>query len=499
MDSEIEKIIDEKYENVVQFNVVNTTNQNLYLNLFNTANLSPVTTNPTISNPANTSLGTFSTPFGAYKTAFNTSNGDIFVGQSASNLLYVYDSNYNYITTITLGFPFINTSRDLFYNSINNTLYVIPLTSTTIKIIDCSNYTIIASVVSPISNWVSGVFCSAENSLYISTNIGFVVCLDSSLNFTTIPTSPQPYFIVYDNLQNRVYFGDNVTNTMEYIDCATNTFVNIAVPFPSFAPMPSFGASYCPLNGEIFSPQAGTNSIDIFDTNTNTFLLSTSFSEVSNTSTLAFDSNQNLMYLSYVNTSVIYFNPLNNLELGLITTISTFIVLEFNPYNNQLLVGDFSGSTNLQLYTTANVYSSNYYITGASNYNSFVNNLNNEPISIQLIRLLVQNQNQLNNEVQLTKIDSNGNQVFMPNFPINQVSAYQQQGNIGEINVDNIIFDGRTYINQYQLNPYETISFEIYYKQLDLTSTNMSYPIMFKNKVSLKEYIDDNYDDFIEF
>jgi len=112
---------------------------------------------------------------------------------------------------------------------------------------------------------------------------------------------------------------------------------------------------------------------------------------------------------------------------------------------------------------------------------------------------LVQNQNQLNNEVQLTKIDSNGNQVFMPNFPINQVSAYQQQGNIGEINVDNIIFDGRTYINQYQLNPYETISFEIYYKQLDLTSTNMSYPIMFKNKVSLKEYIDDNYDDFIEF
>ena len=139
--------------------------------------------------------------------------------------------------------------------------------------------------------------------------------------------------------------------------------------------------------------------------------------------------------------------------------------------------------------TTIGVTTTPYYISGSANYNAFVNNLNNEPIEIQMIRLLVLNQDQLYNQLQLTTIDSNGNQIFLPDFPINKIDINQEQGNISEIELKDVVFDGRTYINQYQLNPYESLSFEIYYIQLDLTTATPTYPIFFKPKIQLKEYI----------
>ena len=139
--------------------------------------------------------------------------------------------------------------------------------------------------------------------------------------------------------------------------------------------------------------------------------------------------------------------------------------------------------------TTVGITLTPYYVSGSANYNAFVNNLNSEPVAIQMIRLFVQNQEQLYNQFQLTKIDSDGNQIFLPDFPINKIDTNQEQGNISEIELKDVVFDGRTYINQYQLNAYESISFEIYYKQLDLTSATPTFPIFFKPKVQLKEYI----------
>ena len=489
MEENIQKILNEKDENVVQFNLVNTTSQNQFVDLFNTDTLTGISFNSLPTNLANTSLGSFTYPFSGGNFAFNTSNGDIFIGNPFSNIVYVYDSNLNPITSIILGFPFINTTRELVYNPSNNTMYVIPLSINQVKIIDCSNYTIINTLITPISNYVDGAFCTFNNSLYITTNIGFVIIIDSTLTISTLSVSPQPYFIVYDTIQNRMYFGDNVTNVMDYIDCSTNTYVPISIPFPPIGFMPLSGVSFCPLNNKIYIPDFFTiGQIIIFETNSNSFQPSISFSVLSQCGTIVFDSNQQLMYVSYASNDVVYFNPLTNLELGVFNTLSPNIFLLFNPYNNQL--GLISNATSIfEVFTTANLYSVPYFITGSSNYNAFVNNLNNEPIFIQMIRLFTQNQNQLTNELQLTTIDSNGNQIFMPNFPINEVSAYQQQGNIGEITLKDIVFDGRTYINQYQLNPYESLSFEIYYKQLDLTTASVTLPMFFKNKIPLKEYI----------
>jgi hypothetical protein len=137
-----------------------------------------------------------------------------------------------------------------------------------------------------------------------------------------------------------------------------------------------------------------------------------------------------------------------------------------------------------------------FFIGGSTNYNTFVNNLNFEPIFVDEIRILTQNQTQLYNQVQFTKIDSNGNQIFFPEFPITKVDSYQQQGNIAGLQLNGLVFDGRTYINQYVINANQIVSFEIYYKQLDRFSATPTYPIFFKDKIQLKEYIRKDYNNY---
>jgi DNA-binding beta-propeller fold protein YncE len=490
MEENIQKILDEKYENVVQFNLINTTNQNQFVDLFNSADLTGIPFNLSPIYTPNTLTGTFNYAFTGGYFSLNQSNGDIYVGNAFSNLLYVYNSNGALITSISIGFPFVNTTRNITYNPSNNYMYVSQLTSANVSIIDCSNYTLLTTI--PLPNPViQGAFCTNNNSMYFTSTAGFVYVLDSFFLITTIPVSPQPLAIVYDSTHNRMYFPDVINVDLNYVDCSTNTYVNIAVPLPLFSIVGQYGASFCNLNDIIYFPFGiSNNTLCLFDTNTNTFLPNLSFGGTGTANNVVFDSNQNLMYASFGFSTeyIIYFNPLTNTQIGSISSSFTSPVIGFNNFNNQLVSFDQS-SNFFETYTTANVYSSPYFVTGSANYNAFINNLNNEPVFIQMVRLLVQNQDQLNNQLQLTKIDSNGNQIFMPNFPINEVSAYQQQGNIGEVAFKDIVFDGRTYINQYQLNAYESMSFEIYYKQLDLTTATATYPIFFKPKVQLKEYI----------
>jgi hypothetical protein len=167
-------------------------------------------------------------------------------------------------------------------------------------------------------------------------------------------------------------------------------------------------------------------------------------------------------------------------------------VVQFNISNftpNRVFI-DLFNTSDSAIPTSGNLIpNSQVQIRGSSNYNSFVNNLNNEPIFIQIIRLRVQNQEQLINQLQFTKIDANGHQFFTPEFPIIKIDTHQKQGNIASIDMKNLVFDGRTYINQYQLNAFESVSFEFYYKQLNLSSATSNLPLLFKPKVQLKEYI----------
>jgi|694.fasta_scaffold08988_29 hypothetical protein len=479
MEENIQRILNEKDENVVQFNVVNTTPNPIFLDLFNTSEgLSTIPSSPTYIYPPNSYVGSFGSSASYKYAVLNTLNQILYAYDGLSSvILYDTANNNANVGTISVGVSNLTIGA---YNSINNTIYFTATTSNNIIVIDCNTNTISATI--PFTNPLDIGFNSVNNTMYVSGTSANQV-IDCNTN-TIIATIIAPTFVGYqfDSVNNIMYASDSASNIVYSIDGNTNiASVFLNVTSPTFLIFNS-------TDNTLYVTNNFGSLIDVYDC-TNANLITGIIPPVTFLGTPFYDSNQNYIYYGS-NSDVVVVNCNNN-------TILTTIAI---PSATQLYFGGINLAQNSVYYcvsninqiiqvTTLGITSTLYFITGSANYNAFVNNLNNEPVFIQMVRLLVQNQDQLNNELQLTKIDSNGNQIFIPNFPINQVSAYQQQGNIGEITLKDVVFDGRTYINQYQLNAYESLSFEIYYKQLDRLSATPTFPIFFKPKIQLKEYI----------
>ena len=232
-----------------------------------------------------------------------------------------------------------------------------------------------------------------------------------------------------------------------------------------------------------------SNSIDIVDsatdTNYGTIIIPAIYSFQPNYASVNTLTNQ--LFITDFNVAnpkqfaVIDFATNSLVSVNTIGGIGATYGVVYNSVTNSMYI---SGS----LFSVVTFTASPFFIGGSVNYNTFVNSLNIEPIFIEEIRILTQNLTQLNNQVQFTKIDSSGNQIFFPEFPINKIDI-EQDNNIANIKLYGLVFDGRTYINQYVINANQIVSFEIYYKQLDLTSATPTFPIFFKPKIQLKEYI----------
>ena len=477
MEENIQKILNEKDENVVQFNVTNTTSNSIFINLLNTFNLSPIPNAPTYLNPPNSVTGNTGI-LAPMDFIILANSGLIYASDGATNILIINPATNLVVGFIPLG---ADVSGWLTYNPTNNTLYNCSTTTNNIVCIDCNTNTILTSIL--VVGLIQSTFNSQQNTLNVTTGSSIVV-IDCNTNtiITTIPLACNT--IVYNSTDNLIYTTISASNDISIVDCTTNTFIGVLT---FILPTNMF---YFNGTNTLYFGNNGGAELGILDCSTNTLISSTPIPVIAGV--LAFASLDTNTSNVYFGTSVAYTIIVSTITNTIINSV--FVALSvtatsvFLSATNEIYFATPTLFT-LTILTTAGVTATPYYISGSANYNAFVNNLNNEPIFIQMIRLLVQNQEQLNNQLQLTKIDSNGNQIFIPNFPINEVSAYQQQGNIGEITLKDVVFDGGTYINNYELNAYETISFEIYYKQLDLTTATATYPIFFKPKVQLKEYI----------
>lgn len=487
MEEKIRKILSEKDENIVQFNLINNTNQNQFIDLFDTSNLTVVPTSSTTNPP--TSQTSVSTSLLSYRGfTINPLNGDMFLS-SQTGVVRVYDLNGVLITNIPLLFQAGNST----YCISNNTLYVTSQNSTDVAVIDCATYTVIQLISGFVSFLRGAEYSPIANQVYVLTQdvVNPVQVIDCNSNtIIATPVSPPfslPLGITYNSLQNQMYVALTNIPSIGIYDCNTNLLIS-TVPLL----LSPHSLTFCPTNNSVYIGYQGlgVNQIDVLNCNTNTIIASIPYVSVSS---VIFDgvfaSPLNLLYIINTTDNSIYeINPTNNTISNTIIPTNPFTtfnptVINYNNFTGNLYVGNAG-----KFYLFAGALTP-FYISGSSNYNSFVLNLNNEPIDIKMIRLLVQNQEQLYNEIQFTKIDSNGNQIFFPQFPITKIDTEQDQANISEIEFNGLVFDGRTYINQYQLNPNETVSVEIYYKQLDLTSASRTYPIFFKPKVQLKEYI----------
>jgi len=404
-----------------------------------------------------------------------------------NNSIVKLNSDGNSASTLNIN----GTFNDIIYNSNNNVFYGIE--SSFLYIISSNGQIIIGTFV---IGGTSITYNSNNNYLYISdgTNIQVFDCLTNTF-FTTISLGGSSATNLSEvTPANEIYYFDNTLSLLQKIDCLTNTLVPINLSLPNI--FTSNGLPY--YNGYLYVYSNSSNIIDIVDTNTDTY-----FNSI--TIPIFYQFYPNISAINPVTNQLFLTNflPFSNKSVAIIDLLTnTFVSVQSLDNNLGSTYGVIYNSLTDSMYISGSLFSvvtftaTPFFIGGSTNYNTFVNNLNFEPIFIEEIRILTQNQTQLYNQVQFTKIDSNGNQIFFPEFPITKVDSFQEQGNIAGLKLNGLVFDGRTYINQYVINPNQIVSFEIYYKQLDRFSATPTYPIFFKPKVQLKEYIRKDYNNY---
>jgi uncharacterized delta-60 repeat protein len=398
-------------------------------------------------------------------------------------------SNGNSASTLNIGGGGLldimyNSNNNIFYASTGGATYVISADGQTIQ------STIFPAPASSITYNVNNNYLYLLWSNYIS-----VVNCSTNLIVSTIPlTTISATGFSQVTPSNEIYFFDNVTGLLEKIDCSTNLEVLINLSLPNIT---SNVNSINYNNGYLYITSSTSNIIDIVDANTETYFTSITIPAIYNLlpNYVEINPTTNQLFITDSNATnqkqfaVIDFNSNSLVSVNSIGSIGATYGVIYNSITNSMYI---SGS----LFSVVTFTATPFFIGGSTNYNTFVNSLNFEPIFIEEIRILTQSQTQLYNQVQFTKIDSNGNQIFFPEFPITKVDSYQQQGNIAELKLNGLVFDGRTYINQYVINANQIVSFEIYYKQLDRFSATPTFPIFFKEKVQLKEYIRKDYNNY---
>ena len=159
---------------------------------------------------------------------------------------------------------------------------------------------------------------------------------------------------------------------------------------------------------------------------------------------------------------------------------------------SQILYISGQNSNTVYAYNSVNTPQNQYYVEGSVDYNFFIQNLYYEPIKVEYIRMStinssIEQQLPFYNSMQMVEISATGQSKSYSNLPISRIDAQESQ-NIVLLPFKNLIMDGRTYLSNYVLNPYSTVTLDIYFNQLNLGSVEF-YPHLYQPKRQLKDYI----------
>ncbi len=459
-----------KAEKVVQFDLVNTTSSPISIDLFNTNTITPLPVGETFSvNPFDLA-STLNIP-SIKDIAINTTNGDILYITSATSEFGVIRDNVIIFQSNFTGA--LNTPDRIIYCPVNNTAYILQNLLNNVRPVDLATNTI--GVLIPVLNPLFGVYNSTKNSIYTtsvaSTSVFEIDCNTNAVALvTTLPFNGGA--IEFISSLNELYIGDNAFGILMKVNCVTNANAgNVPISgIPTditFCPSTTGGDGIAYIINqavdEIQRVDCGSPFLIVIDT-TNTGAGS---SPVFGT----YDSSLDLFYLSFQNGAfgIEARNPVTNLVEQNFNTAPTDqnFVIEFNPVDNLVAVTKINVPQGLLQYAPQGVSSTTFFVGGAVDYNFFTQNLESDPIIIESLQVISSNQNQLNNNLSLKKKDADGHEKSNPNFPILDVSIWQQQGDRAEVPLGGVILDGRTFFSQYVLNPFQTVIFKIKYRQFN--------------------------------
>lgn len=457
-------------EKVVQFDFVNTTSNPISIDLFNTNTITPLPVGETFSVDPFDLASTLNIP-SIKDIAINTSNGDILYITSLTNEFGVIRDNVIIFQSVFAGA--LNTPDRIIYCPVNNNAYILQNALNNVRPVDLNTNTLGALI--PVINPLFGVYNSTKNSIYItcvaSTNLFEIDCNTNAIALANnLPFNGGA--LEFISSTNELYIGDNAFGILMKFDCAVNNNAgNIGtsgIPTDiTFCPSTTGGDGIAYVINqavdEIQRVDCGALFFSILDTTNTGAGSSPSFG--------AYDSSLDLFYLSFSNGAfgIEARNPVTNLVEQNFNTAPTDqnFVIEFNPVDNLVAVTKVNVPQGLLQYAPQGVSSTTFFVSGAVDYNFFTNNLESDPIIIETLQVISSNQNQLNNNLALKHKDADGHENSNPNFPILDVSIWQQQGNRAEVPLGGVILDGRTFFSQYILNPFQTVIFKIKYRQFN--------------------------------
>ena len=480
-----------KAEKVVQFDFVNTTSNPISIDLFNTNTITPLPVGETFSVDPFDLATTLNIP-SIKDIAINTTNGDILYITSATNEFGVIRDNVIIFQSSFTGA--LNTPDKIIYCPVNNNAYILQNALNNVRTVDLATNTIGALI--PLINPAFGVYNSTKNSIYVTTvasvNLFEIDCNTNAVALVTVLPF-QAGCLEFIPTKNALYISTIAPNQIcMRVDCVTNTNTsNIATS--------GLGTdiTFCPSttggDGIAFIMNQAQDTYDRIDCNELPF-----FSLLDTTNTGAgsspvfgtYDSSLDLFYLSFLNGAfgIQGINPVSNVVEQTFNTAPTDqnFVIEFNPVDNLVAVTKVNVPQGLLQYAPQGVSSTTFFVSGAVDYNFFTNNLESDPIIIESLQVISSNQNQLNNNLSLKKKDADGHEKSNPNFPILDVSIWQQQGDRAEVPLEGVILDGRTFFSQYVLNPFQTVIFKIKYRQFNRFCFT-TYPNLFAGNKKLAQ------------
>lgn len=452
----------------VQFNLVNTTATPVNVNVFDLT-LSDVDVSPTLGAP-NTLVENLSVPSARY-TEINPTTGYLYCTDNSSNV-YVYDTNTtNLITTIDVGAG--TNPTDIVYDPVNNRMYVVLSNTSNVAVINCTNNTVLTTINtgSP-TNLRHIAYNSVQQEVYITFSTGYtVVSTVTNLGLVTNLSGVDNRSITFDSTNNRMYMSLGLLNRVLAIDCVTAS--PIATIIVGTTPT---GICYLNDSAEIFVLNSTPSTISVISTATNS-VTNTFAVGIGRLVDCALDTDMNLLYVTDSAGTV-----------GVIDVATQTVTTTFSIYaginilfgityvsSNDSMYMSYGGNNVVSRITTIGVPTNSFYISGSTDYNCFVRNIENEPILIKGIWFIPNNQQQLANPVVIKQKDADGHEYQYPELPIVDVSTYQEQGNRAFVDLSKkpVVFDGRKFFSQYHINANETVTLVILYDQFNRSNFDL--------------------------
>lgn len=463
----------------VEFSLNNPTASPYSIDLFNGYNQTPIpSTTPLYNTPvllsSTVNIGVAANQQGAYCDA----NDCLYVTNDSGgfNRVDVIDCSTNTIIKTFNALEITSIPRQIVYNPVNNQMYV--SSSLSIFRIDCSNNTVFGTTIS--AGGESMAYNSLNNTIYVgaSTGISIINCVTNLVTGSiSIPVGFSFFStnncLCYNALLNRIYalcINGAVSESIFVIECQSNAVINTILLGLVVGGVGSNGMIlYNSNNNFIYACNGG---IDTYIVNCTTNLIASTFTFSSSDyqSGLALNLFNNVVYgYSADYGGLYYINGVDN-SINSITPaigIGDFISFGFYNTNNNSMYITHSVSQYIEILRN----DSNFYITGTTNYNQFVTELQNVPKRVRHIRLTVESYSQMAVPFYLLKRDANGNFCGVPRIPTEELRPEDYQSFMCEMafKPKELILNNNEIISGYTVAPESTVKMVLYFDEIDMS------------------------------